>query len=99
MTNLVNKYFEVVIYKNCYTGDHVIDQYPNHLQPMVESSQYKVYMTDHLIEGYISNEMQANWEISMIYFNTSNENEIRLNMFRSNSDDDLKSLKFFIIRG
>ncbi|KAA3459752.1 protein SAR DEFICIENT 1 [Gossypium australe] len=42
-------------------GDH-----PNHQQPMVGSSQYKGHMTDRLAEGYIPNEMQANWEISPI---------------------------------
>ncbi|TYH41377.1 hypothetical protein ES332_D12G312700v1 [Gossypium tomentosum] len=75
-------------------GDH-----PNHQQPMVGSSQYKVYMTDRLIEGYIQNEMQANREISPIYFNTSSENGVRQNMFPSNSDDDLTSPKSFITWG
>ncbi|GMI99523.1 SAR Deficient 1 [Hibiscus trionum] len=80
-------------------GDHVVEPYPNHQQTMVRSFQQNVYLNDCSIEGYLPSEMQAddgNWEVSRTYFNTANENEVGLNILRSNSEDDLTSPRSFI---
>ncbi|XWS60930.1 hypothetical protein CRYUN_Cryun07bG0081000 [Craigia yunnanensis] len=83
-------------------SDHMVDQYPSHQQIMVRSFQQNAYLTDGSIEGYMPSEMQANsgnWQISQTYLNTPIENEIRLNMLESNSDDDLTSPRSFITGG
>ncbi|XVF09564.1 hypothetical protein REPUB_Repub07fG0105000 [Reevesia pubescens] len=83
-------------------GEHMVDQYPNHQQIMVRSFQQNAYSTDGSVEGYMASEMQAdgtNWQISRTYFNTPNENGIRLNILESNSDDDLTSPRSFITGG
>ncbi|KAG8483137.1 hypothetical protein CXB51_022078 [Gossypium anomalum] len=83
-------------------GDDMLDQYPNQQNATMRSFQQNAYLTHGSFEGYIPNEMQAdcsNWQISQNYFNTPNENGIRLNLLESNSDDDLTSPKSFISGG
>ncbi|KAK8576665.1 hypothetical protein V6N13_032584 [Hibiscus sabdariffa] len=67
-------------------GEHMLDQYP---------TQQKHGPT----EGYMPNEMHNSWPINQTYSNTHDENRFRLNMLKSNSDDDLTSPKSFITGG
>ncbi|KAA3455767.1 protein SAR DEFICIENT 1-like [Gossypium australe] len=83
-------------------GDDMLDQYPNQQNATMRSFQQNAYLTHGSFEGYVPNEMQAdcsNWQISQNYFNTPNENGIRLNLLESISDDDLTSPKSFISGG
>ncbi|KHG13954.1 ATP-binding cassette sub-family C member Sur [Gossypium arboreum] len=83
-------------------GDDMLDQYRNQQNATMRSFQENAYLTHGSFEGYVPNEMQAdcsNWQISQNYFNTPNENGIRLNLWESNSDDDLTSPKSFISGG
>ncbi|TYI09287.1 hypothetical protein ES332_A09G062200v1 [Gossypium tomentosum] len=83
-------------------GDDMLDQYRNQQNATMRSFQENAYLTHGSFEGYVPNEMQAdcsNWQISQNYFNTPNENGIRLNLWESNSDDDLTSSKSFISGG
>ncbi|GMI75455.1 SAR Deficient 1 [Hibiscus trionum] len=83
-------------------GEHMLDQYPSQQDVMGRSFQQNVYLTNGPTEGYRPNVMQvngSNWQISQTYLDTHNENEIRLNMFESNSNDDLTSPRSFITGG
>ncbi|MBA0857464.1 hypothetical protein Goshw_012812, partial [Gossypium schwendimanii] len=80
-------------------GEDMLDQYRNQQNATMRSFQQNAYLTHDSFEGYVPNEMQADcshWPISQNYFNTPNENGIRLNLLESNSDDDLTSPKSFI---
>ncbi|KAK8525895.1 hypothetical protein V6N13_016972 [Hibiscus sabdariffa] len=84
-------------------GEHMLDQYPNQQDVIVRSFQQNVYLTHDSIESYRPNTMQisgnGNWQISQTYLSSHNENEIRLNMLKSNSNDDLASPRSFITGG
>ncbi|TYI64057.1 hypothetical protein E1A91_D09G060300v1 [Gossypium mustelinum] len=83
-------------------GEDMLDQYRNQQNATMRSFQQNAYLTHDSFEGYVPNEMQADcsrWQISQNYFNTPNENGIRLNLLESNSDDDLTSPKSFISGG
>ncbi|XVE58803.1 hypothetical protein DITRI_Ditri04bG0198200 [Diplodiscus trichospermus] len=83
-------------------GDHMVDQYPNHQQMMVRSLQQNAYLTDGSMEGYMPSQMQADgssWQVNRTYLNTPIENEFRLSIIESNSNDDLTSPRSFITEG